>query len=251
MAIVAWEKFRFLWGAVDWQQGTDHPYAPGETANLGTSAAPGAGIGVRRAVVTFDRTQDHAAADPVQIHFDFLNFTGGVPDDTWTSGDYTTLEGVLTTALTSLRQFFPSGVRVTMITWYRVGPGIVAPNPAERQTLLGSPIAGTGAATVNEPQSAISITFRTSVRRSWGRTYLPNFSRAMAAGGVIGTSDVDLVANTINTMVGSAASSDFALVVISNRLNAALQVEHVEVDNNPDVVRRRRWKSSTYKKILP
>jgi hypothetical protein len=52
-------------------------------------------------------------------------------------------------------------------------------------------------------------------------------------------------------MVTGAAAADFALVVYSKALSAALVVERIEVDDNLDVIRRRRWKSSTYRKILP
>ena len=41
------------------------------------------------------------------------------------------------------------------------------------------------------------------------------------------------------------------MVVVSRSLQAALGVEQIEVDDNLDVVRRRRWKVSTYKKLVP
>lgn len=69
--------------------------------------------------------------------------------------------------------------------------------------------------------------------------------------GRFSNSYVDSVAGATNTLVTSAASSDFYLVVYSKTKNALLNVESVEVDNVPDVVRRRRWKTATYKKILP
>lgn len=251
MALTAFERFRFLWGAIDWQQGSDNPYSVAQTANLGSSAAPGSGVGVRRAVLLITRNTMHAAADPLQFHFDFLNRTGGVPDDTWTDTDYTTLEGYLDTFWTTMRNFVPSGCAYAQTSWYRVGSGISAPNPAERVVVKVSPIVGTGTATLHPPQCACSITFRTAVRRSWGRTYLPFLSPSLSASGVIPSGVVDQAATATQTLATSAASSDFSLVVISSHLNAALNVEKVEVDDNVDVIRRRRWKVSTYRKILP
>ena len=44
---------------------------------------------------------------------------------------------------------------------------------------------------------------------------------------------------------------DFHLVVVSAARHSALTVEKIEVDDNVDIIRRRRWKQSTYRKILP
>ena len=62
---------------------------------------------------------------------------------------------------------------------------------------------------------------------------------------------VGTIAGAANTLLTSAASNDFVQVVTSLHLNAALAVEHVEVDDVPDVVRRRRWKQQTARTILP
>jgi len=242
---------RMLWGAFDWQHGTDNPYGSAQTVSGGTSAAVSGGIGVRRVEVTIDRATTHAGADPALVHFDFLNMTSGAPDDTWTTGDYTTLEGYLNSFFTSWAVYWHTGYKVTTYNWYRVGAGVTVPNPAQRQLVLTTPIAGSAGTAHNPPQVATSVTFRTAVRRSWGRTYMPMSGGAVSAGQVLGSGVVDTTCGYVNTLVTAAASSDFHLVVMSKKLSAALTVEKVEVDDVYDVVRRRRWKSSTYKKILP
>jgi len=239
-----------LWGTFDWQHGSDHPYAPADTASGGTDAVTG--VAVRRVVLVFDRTGQIAGADPAVMHFDFLNITGGNPDDTWTAGDYTTIETALGAWWTTTKPYVQSNIKLDSYRWYPIGEGVSPPNPAERVTTVAS--AGTGSGTVAPPQVACSLTFRTSVRRSWGRTYLPLGGLSatnMAAGGQFTSSAVDVLAGALNTLVTSCASSDFYLVVTSKVLHAALTVEKVEVDSNLDVIRRRRWKASTYKKILP
>jgi hypothetical protein len=50
--------------------------------------------------------------------------------------------------------------------------------------------------------------------------------------------------------VKAAATADFYLVVYSSHLNSALAVEAVEVDDVPDIIRRRRFKVQTYRKII-
>jgi hypothetical protein len=249
--MLAFQRLRMLWGALDWQNGTDNPYPSASTFSGGASAAGGAGsIGVRRATLVLDRLTQTPAADSIEMHFDFLNYTSGSPDDSWITSDFTTLEGYLNTWWASLTGYVDSKTRLAEIRWYRYGPGIVPPNPAVRVLTIGSPVAGSGIG-YHTPQTACSITFRTAVRRSWGRTYLPWTGAALGSTLRPGNADCDAIANATQTLVNSAAGADFQLVVVSKRLSASLAVEKIEVDNTLDVIRRRRFKTSSYKKILP
>jgi len=206
---------------------------------------------VRRAVLTWDRTNAVTGSDPAESHFDFLNLTGGNPDDTWTSTDYTTLEGYLDTFVTAFKALIPNGYKLTQYAWYRHGPSINPPNPAERVTTRS--VAGTGSSNFMPPQTACSVTFRHAVRRSWGRTYLPGLAGLNYNGGTgrFTTTAVDTIANAADALLTSSVGSDFPMVVTSVHLNAVLYIEHIEVDDNPDVIRRRRWKQASYKKIVP
>jgi hypothetical protein len=244
-----YSRFRFLWGAVDWQGGSESPYTNAQTgASLGTSAAAGVGVGVRRAVLCWDRSGMLAGMDDAQSHFDFLNITGGDPDDTWTSGDYTTLETAITTWWAAIRGDFDNAMSLRDIKWYRHGPGIHPPNPAERVT---SPLmAGTSAATALPPQVATTLTFRTAVRRSWGRTYIPGLTTShLTSEGGLANAKVDALATATNTLVHTANDADFPLVVTSVHLNAVLNCEATEVDDVLDIQRKRRYKHYQYRVI--
>jgi len=251
MAVSAYVRLRVLWGVFDITaaQATTPGYTTTQFASGGPSAVQGSGVGVRRCTVTIDRTLVEASLDPASIHFDFLNMTAGNPDDTWTTTDYTTLEGYITTFWNAIISKLPPNHVATAYTWHRVGAGVTKPNPAER--ILSTPgvsmPTGTG---VNAPQVACSITFRTGVRRSWGRTYLP-YGGVLTSARRIPSADVTAIANAMNTLVTSAASSDFHLVVTSGHLSSSLNVEHIEVDDVSDIVRRRRHKRSVTKTILP
>jgi hypothetical protein len=244
-------RLRMFWGALDLTsaQGQTPQYSSSQIVSGGASAAVASGVGVRRASLVIDRTTEDVGSDPAFMHFDFLNTTSGSPDDTWTAADYAALEAHLQTFWTGCGGYVKTGNRLTEFRWHRVGTGVSKPNPAERVTAI-SPMAGTASSSM--PQQACSITFRTAVRKSWGRTYLP-----LAGGSVIGTNGrptnaaVDAIATAANLLVTNAAAADFHLVVVSKPLSSSLNVEHVEVDNVADVIRRRRWKSATYKKILP
>lgn len=241
-----------LWGTFDWQHGSDNPYGTSQTVSGGTSAVAGTGnIGVRRSTLYFDRASYSPGDDDVTIHFDWLNMTSGSPDDTWTSGDYTTMETLLLAFWTTTKVFSDPSLKLREIRWHRVGTGVTPPNPAERIFLLTTPVVGTGSSFSQPPTTACSITFRTAVRRSWGRTYLPYDAGVIGSNHRPSTSNVDTICGAANTLNTAAAAADFHQVVTSLALSASLNVEKIEVDDVIDVVRRRRWKHTTYRKILP
>ena len=106
-------------------------YSSTQIVSGGSSAVIGSGVGVRRATLLIDRQTVRAGADAATMHFDFLNTTSGAPDDTWTSGDFGTLETAIETWWNLMSTFVPSQYKLTQIAWHRVGSGIGKPNPAE------------------------------------------------------------------------------------------------------------------------
>jgi hypothetical protein len=244
-------RLRALWGALDLTaaQGQTPAYTASQIVSLGASAAAGSGVGVRRVSLYIDRATADVGADPAFMHFDVLNTTSGSPDDTWIAADYNAVESALGSLAGAMATWMPTGYKVTEFIWHRVGTGVSKPNPAERTTIVTTPVTGTGGAR-SLPQTSCSLTFRTGVRRSWGRTYMPlgdqpiSFQRVPAA-------TVDAIATAVNAFVTSLASSDMHLVVVSKPLASSLNVEHIEVDDVADVIRRRRWKQTKYRKILP
>jgi len=241
-----------LWGGLDWQAGSDNPYTSAQTKSGGTAATPGSGnIGVRRATLYLDRATASPGDDDATIHFDWLNITGGNPDDSWIDADYTTLETAMIAFWTSYKANVDSHIGLREIRWHRVGAGVTPPNPATRVYLLPTTSYGASSTASAIPQIATSITFRTAVRRSWGRTYLPLHASFTNSNGRLNSTQVDTMLGYANTMVNTAASSDFHLVVTSLHLSAALVVEKLEMDDVVDVVRRRRWKHTVYRKLLP
>lgn len=242
-----------LWGALDLTaaQAQTPSYGPTQIVSGGSSAAVASGVGVRRATLIFDRTGLDAGLDVATCHFDWLNITSGAPDDTWITSDYTGMETRIQTFVTAIQAYFPTTVKLTQIVWHRVGSGVSKPNPAERVLVLSTPISGSQSGSALAPQMACSLTFRTGVRKSWGRTYLPYSIPVSTASPYASNGNVDTIATAAHTMVTSSATADFNLVVVSKPLSSSLNVEQVEVDNVLDVIRRRRPDKSTYRKILP
>lgn len=239
-----------FWGAFDVSYSTPE-YTGASIVSGGASAAAGSGVGVRRAVLVFTRTPPGAFTDDVaECHFDFLNITSGVPDDTWTTADFTTLEGLLSTWFTGFYGMVSTLHTFSEVRWYRVGTGVVGANPAVRVT--PNLTAGTSSASMLSPQTAVSITMKTARRKQWGRTYLPGFTTAsLGADGVISTTAVNQVAVATDGLITAAQGSDFYGGVLSDVAGSFFATEQVQVDNLYDVIRRRRWRNATYKKILP
>lgn len=242
-------RVRIGWGAIDYAtvQAETPQYASTQYAYAGPSAAAGAGVGVRRATLIVDRSTLTPTDDDMNMHFDFMNITSGEPDDTWTSADYAALEARLITWYTSQSILFPTYSHLNRIAWHRVGPGVAKPNPAERLLTLTTPIAGSGG-TTGPAQCACTLTLRTGIRRSWGRTYLP-VGGPVGTNGRFSTTLVDNVVAFAKTLRDGAASDDFLMGVLSVARSSFLGVETLEADDVPDVVRRRRFKHTTYRKL--
>jgi hypothetical protein len=211
---------------------------------IGADATVGGGIGVRRATLVLDRSGYSVPDDAATVHFDFLNLTGDEPDDTWTPADYATLETLLSAWWNTVKGYTPATTKLTRYYWHRVGKGITKPNPAVRIADIASPVASAASTFTSPPQAACSISLRHGKRRSWGRTYLP--IAVVAAGGRLATADADaLVAATI-TLLNATKSADFLGVVTSVVHDQAFIIDDVVVDNTVDIIRRRRFKHTTY-----
>jgi hypothetical protein len=247
----AYVRLRMLWGALDMTaaQGQTPAYSSSQIVSGGSSAKVASGVGVRRASLVIDRTTEDPGADNAFMHFDFLNTTSGSPDDTWVTSDYTVLETAMSTWWGACGAYIQTNNKLIEYRWHRTGTGVSKPNPAERVTTI-TPSGGLGSPG-SIPQVACSITFRTAVRKSWGRTYLPISIDAIGTNGRPKNVAVDAIATATNTLVTTAATADMHLVVVSQPLASSLNVERIEVDNVADVIRRRRWKATTYRKLLP
>lgn len=241
---------RAFWGAFDVSFGTPE-YTGSALVSAGTSAVAGSGAGVRRAQLRFTRTPPGTFTDDVaEMHFDFMNITGGTPDDTWTTTDYTDLEGYLATWFASVEGRMHTSHVWQEIRWYRVGTGVTPPNPAERVTLTGS--GGTSSSVMLPPQNAASITLKTARRRQWGRTYFPGLTTSDVTGnGQLGSGTVDDLANATDALATSAATKQFYLGVLSGVAGSFFAAETIQVDDIADIIRRRRWRNATYRKDLP
>lgn len=179
----------------------------------------------------------------------YINTTGGDLDTTWVTADYAAVESAVQTMWTANAARFSTQVRLVEHRWYAFGPGVNPPNPPIRVTTLGSPIVGTG--TISAPhQTATTATFRTALRRHWGRIYLPTFTPSLGAGGQTTQAICDNIAISVATMIKTPNTSQGIVPVVYDRnRHAALGVTAVEVDSVPDIIRRRRPRNPAFKSV--
>lgn len=242
--------FHAWWGGVDLDLGSG-AYDSSARVNIGTTAAPGVGIGVRRAQLVIDPTPPGSFSDDVRaMHFDFLNITGGSPDDSWTSGDFTTMDTHVLNLWGAMSTYITTSYTLREVRWYRIGPGVNPPNPPEHVVTVGA--AGTSSSDELPPQNALSLTFRTADRKRWGRTYMPGLTTAILdTHGIALAASVDALGAAIDTIFAATIGDDFHPVVYSPTTQAANYMEKLQIDNLTDVIRSRRWRNATHKYDTP
>lgn len=228
----------------------------------------------RYAVLVFQRgTPTGTVEDNAQIGVNITNITAGQLDATWTTQDFLDCETALAEWYAMLLNNMSSVATLKEIRWYhrKFNPDLPINMPVpQNDPATGKPYArfahtgppvrikpiGTagGAGTTPLPyQDAMSITLKTAVPKHWGRVYLPALSISvldtLALGpGRFSAAVQTAIANQTAELIDDLAAKDFQVVIpttqIDNRYQIALQtVSQVQVDDIPDVIRRRRARS--------
>jgi hypothetical protein len=241
MALVS-VRLKGWWGSADVVLTDEDVYGAAETKALGATAEEGEGIGVRRVHCVMNRTPVGSVEDVALCTMDFLNMTGSDPDDTWTAGDFGTLEALLDTFWTAEMSNQWNKITLAQYRWYRIGPGVTKPNPAVRITTKSI----TGSATIGmPPQLAVTVTEKTGVQRAWGRFYLPAPAYATTTldgpSGRIHNTYLSGLSTRATNLFDGAAAADFLPVVYSKRHSKVYGVEKLQCDDLYDVQRPRRW----------
>lgn len=200
--------------------------------------------------------EDHA-----QIGINIVNITGGNIDTTWTTGDYTTCEGFLDEWVNVLAPYIHQSHTLVDYRWY-VRQFAVPMTAVKRFADTGPPARITpkstamlGIGTCLPYQSAMSVTLRTPTPRHWGRFYLPGIPPAnMAASSRLLSSVTVSLANNVAELADDLAGQDFQMVVPTTQVNRVLvpalqTVTSIQVDDVPDVIRRRRPKQASVKTV--
>src|SRR5262252_2134714 len=225
----------------------------------------------RRVQIVWKNLATDLRADDQICTVDIVNTTGGRFDPTWTTGDYANTDTAIAAFVTAIAGGTVSWLQAYELRYYAMKyndydykvpipntdpvqyryPAFADSGPPQYVKTLST--TGSGG-TAGAAQTAVSITELTPVRRNWGRMYAPTpGSGVFGSYGHIGPATVDAYADAYAIMGGNLQFNGFYPVVPTTyankeRTRVLQNVTGVQVDDVPDVIRRRRSFNATYKK---
>jgi len=220
--------------------------------------------------VEFQFVGNLESADRWFTSFDFINITGGAVDSSWNTNDHDTVQAGLDAIAAAYLGLAPStvqyvGARHYMRAFSDLPTAPIPPGEHDKPFLKSGPPAavysrsqfGTVDSVTMPPQNAISVTEKTPYRKHWGRFYLPQLDHASitSTGHIVSTACTSL-ANVVGTQYGLLQNAEFFPVVPVTQIERAparalLTVNQVQVDDVPDVIRRRRPRQTTFRAVDP
>lgn len=177
----------------------------------------------------------------------FVNVTGGDPDYTWTTADFQAIESGSEAMWTALASKVPTTYRLEEHRWYAFGPGVTPPNPVHRYVTLGTPIVGTSSAATHM-SAACAGTIKTTLRKHWGRFYFPVSVSICDAAGRLSVGQADALAAAYRTWLMSGSGQGVFPCVYDSTRHVVHGMTALQVDDIPDVIRRRRQSVTQYRK---
>lgn len=215
----------------------------------------------RKLMIRFKVTGTGAVTqDDAFIGFDLVNITGGNVDTSWTTGDYSTAEGLFDTWLAGVKAYVNSYATVTEMKWYKrefnpltITKPFADSGPPQRLTTRALACTGNSH---GAPQVSMTITERTAWPKHWGRIYIPFASTAIATNMRFTTPSIDVVANATNTLYNALSTAELFPVIPVTQVDRTparglITISQIQVDDVPDVIRRRRPRNTVYRKTLP
>lgn len=166
------------------------------------------------------------------------------------------IEAILDVFWGTVTGYMSAAFTLTEYRWFKVAAN--DPLSDEGYPMHGPPIRITGKSLVGTnsgfrgaDQVSATITSKTASRKHWGRIYLPGIKNSLIEGtyGRFTTAYVDAMGLAYRTLVNSlaaAAGGVYELGVWSPRGLAFLNTTSVQVDDIPDIIRRRRAKQAAY-----
>jgi len=161
-----------------------------------------------------------------------------------TGTERTDFTNKFTTFFNAIKGNISAAIKLRELRYYDVpsGPGIDM-GPAARVDTLN--LVGTSGGNALPPQVALSVTFRTDVRKHWGRFYLPGLTvTQIGAAGRVNSATTAAVAAAAAPLCNRGGTG--ANLTVFSRLEwRDHDVTLVQVDDIADVIRRRRFSAPT------
>jgi hypothetical protein len=223
----------------------------------------------RRLQLVFRNVADTEPADHMVTTMDIANITGGVLDNSWTDTDYTKVEGHVTTLVTAYMAMTASQAQWVESRYYvqsfsplpPPGTPLSDDRPFNKagapERIFGHLVSGLPAGALQAHQVAITSTSKTAFPRHWGRNYWPLPDGGQLAGDGHWAAPIrTALAGALETFHQNMAVDEFFDVTTVTAIDKAparglLTTTEIQVDDVPDVVRRRRISTTTARTVLP
>lgn len=169
------------------------------------------------------------------------------------NADMAAAEADLDTWHTSFKDKIASAWTLAGYTWrdFRASnpisdkTGLSMYSPVKRTTIRS--VVGTDIGIALPYQVASTITFKTGSRKHWGRSYVPGLSAtALSTNGRIGATYESAFMGAWTALYNGLFANSIAtdIVVWSPKYRAIMAVRELQVDDIPDIIRRRRAKQA-------
>lgn len=204
-------------------------------------------------------------ADNFVTTFDIVNITNGGVDSTWNQADFDQVAAYMNSLAVGWASRMSTDYKWIETRFYRryFNPySITEPFAPSGPPAITYPMNTPGTAgNFQAPQVAVTTTDRTAYAKHWGRNYWPHpGGTIVSSGGYIGSANVDSLAQLVHDQYAALMANEFFPVVPITRYTLGdqvvparglLTVSELQVDNLFDVMRSRRPKKATYRKVLP
>jgi hypothetical protein len=243
--------------------GAEASYWASQSVDFDAVVADNGGLlGCSRLTLKFNRLQPAGVTeDQVMTHFWFAKIAG--TDYAYVPVvELATIEPLVDTWFTAVKPFVHSDFTLVEYAWHQFTENSPPsmdkngvrrgqkPGPAVRTTAKS--VVGTFSGTGLPHQVACNVTMRTCSRRHWGRSAIPGMGSGSLQGqyGRFSSTTVDAIANATNVLHDSAQTATYQVGVWSQLHPAFMTPKTIEVDDVPDIQRRRRAKRTAYRKLL-
>lgn len=217
-------------------------------------------LGCSRCTLKWKRTVPTGLSeDLVMCTLSFGKVVAGHQYVQGSSADLATLEGHLSTWWGVVKAYVTTQFTLVEYAWHGVSKDSPRTEdgrgqkmgPAVRTTVLS--VAGTDSVGRSPDQLATNLTMRTASRKHWGRMFIPGIGvdKWDTTYGRLTTTVIDGIASASDSLHTNAQGAGFEIGVWSQLHPAFLTAKSVEVDDVPDIQRRRRAKRRNYAKIYP
>lgn len=187
----------------------------------------------------------------------FVNLTAGIPDASWDTTDYTTVESAFDTFWGAIKNQYAPSVKLAQYSWRPDGPEFRPKGTSLAPTLrtVARSVVGTAPGEALPPQAAISVTETTAakftvedvegvgtqLRNRWGRFYLPAPATIACDDGRVDPTAASQIANAAQTFYNACVAAQLIPVMYSPTTGHAWSVLEIHVDDIFDVIRSRRF----------